>query len=590
MGCDFWWLHALLPPRMSARPATLLFLAVLTALRLAFIGLVELSPDEAYYQMWSERLDWAYFSKGPGVALAMRAGTALFGVNEFGVRLFSPLLSLGTSLIVYWLARRIYGGSVAAWTVLLLNLTPIFTAGSLLLTIDPLSIFFWTAALAACWLAINAETALDPASGDRQPHRGLALGCWALTGAGVALGFLCKYTNAVELLSIALALAWTPRWRVAFRRPGFYLMLAVALLGAVPPLVWNADHAWVTLGHLRARGNLDAPVELGFTAPVRFWLAHFGVYSPLLFLGLLAALPWGWKRARLPLRSLFSKRRRASWPRVRPPLDRDGEHARFLLAFAVPLLGMYALLSLRTRGEPNWTAPAFISLGVLTTMLWHERSRARISTVAPVCALALLVAGLESLVALDTDLLRQAGFSWSYRRDPSARLVGWRTLARTVAELRAKTETELGGPVFLIANKYQTAAELNFYLPPAAKRNERPGHPPVYLPESQEFSSQFSFWPGYEETPPVTNPSSPLPTDDRLMTSEAEFAQVGKNPFLGRSALYVSDNERHQRAPAALENGFERCELLATYEIRRRNLPLRILRVFLCTNYQGAPL
>lgn len=581
---------------MTARLATLLFLAVLTALRLLFIGLVELSPDEAYYQMWSERLDWAYFSKGPGIAVAMRLGTALFGVNEFGVRFFSPILALGTSLLIFWLARRIYGGSVAAWTVLLLNLTPIFTAGSLLFTIDPLSIFFWTAALAACWRALQAESPVEPApnasaAAETLPRPGLALVWWAITGAAVALGFLSKYTNAVELVSIALALAWTPRWRAVFRRPGFYLMLSVAALGAVPPLLWNQAHAWVTLGHLWARGNLDTPFEWDATAPLRFWLAHLGVYSPLLFLALLSGLPWGWKRARLPLRSLFSKRRRATWPRPAPPLDRDGEHARFLLAFALPLLGMYGLLSLRTAGEPNWTAPAFISLGILTTMLWHERCRARMSNVAPVCILALVIAGLESLVAIDTDLLRQAGFSLPYKRDPSGRLHGWRTLAATVAELRAKTERELGAPVFLIANKYQTAAELNFYLPPGARRNPRPGHPPVYLPEAQEFSSQFSFWPGYEETPPAeAGTAPPLPTDDRLMTSEAEFAQIGKNPFTGRSALFVSDNERHQRAASSVENGFERCELLATYEIRRRDLPLRTLRVFLCTNYQGAPL
>ena len=68
-----------------------LFLVLLTGLRLAYIGRVELTPDEAYYQMWSERLDWGYYSKGPGVAVAIRAGTALFGPTEFGVRFLSPL-------------------------------------------------------------------------------------------------------------------------------------------------------------------------------------------------------------------------------------------------------------------------------------------------------------------------------------------------------------------------------------------------------------------------------------------------------------------------------------------------------------------
>ena len=49
------------------------FLIVLTILRLVYIGQMELSPDEAYYHQWSQRLDWCYFSKGPGIALTMKA-------------------------------------------------------------------------------------------------------------------------------------------------------------------------------------------------------------------------------------------------------------------------------------------------------------------------------------------------------------------------------------------------------------------------------------------------------------------------------------------------------------------------------------
>ena len=85
----------------------LAFLIVLTVLRLVYIAQVGLLPDEAYYHEWSQRLDWWYFSKGPGIALIMRAGTALFGHTEFGIRFFAPLFGLGTCLLVHWLARRI---------------------------------------------------------------------------------------------------------------------------------------------------------------------------------------------------------------------------------------------------------------------------------------------------------------------------------------------------------------------------------------------------------------------------------------------------------------------------------------------------
>ena len=92
--------------------------------------------------MWSERLAPAYFSKGPGVAFAIWSSTAIFGDNEFGVRFWSPILGAGTSLLLYYFARRLFSEATGFWTVIALNVTPIFNIGSFVMTIDPLSIFF----------------------------------------------------------------------------------------------------------------------------------------------------------------------------------------------------------------------------------------------------------------------------------------------------------------------------------------------------------------------------------------------------------------------------------------------------------------
>src|SRR2546423_4911683 len=173
---------------MSHTRAVWLFVLALTALRFTMLGTSDLSFDEAHYWMWSERLAPAYFSKGPGVAFAIRASTMLFGATEFGVRFFSPVLAAATSLLLFYFARRLFGVSVALWVVLGLNLTPIFNIGSVVMTIDPLSIFFWTAAMISFWLAV-----------EKTPRFSLF---WPMTGVLVGLGFLCKYTNALELVSI----------------------------------------------------------------------------------------------------------------------------------------------------------------------------------------------------------------------------------------------------------------------------------------------------------------------------------------------------------------------------------------------------
>ena len=516
------------------------FLAVLTLLRLVTISQLELIPDESYYYLWSQHPDLSYYSKGPGVAMAIRASTDLFGPTEFGVRFFSPLLSLGTSLLLFFLARRLYGEAIALWTALAINVIPIFQAGGLLMTIDPLSIFFWAAALFSCWLALEGS-----------PRFSLY---WPLTGLLIGAGFLCKYTNAMQVLSIFLLLLATPRYRRELARPGFYVLLVLFAACTVPVFLWNSRHAWITLLHLRARGNLDSRFSVHIGEPVLFLAEHAGVYSPLIFIGMLVAFWHAVTRSTLRFKN------------------------RYLLFFSVPLLLLYAVLSLKKAGEPNWTAPAFLSLGILTVAFWYEK--ARTTPWAARFAVAALATGIVmSLVVINPDVLRKAGIPLPYKWDPSSRARGWATMADAVDAARHQFEKSTGRPVFLIGNKYQTAASLSFYLPD--KRVEGPGHPPVYIPESQDFENQFSFWPRYDEF--VALPAGYKPAD-QYYTEEQ-----GINPFIGRDALYISDQEG-DKVDSAIRSGFEQVEMIALYQIRRRNLPLRTIGVFACHRYRGLSL
>jgi len=520
---------------MTARRLVFLFLGAITALRLALIGGVELFPDEAYYFMWSERMDWSFFSKGPGVAAAMWLSTHLFGVSEFGVRFFSPLLGLGTSLIMWTLARRLYGESVAAWTVLMMNTLPIFNVGSVVMTIDPLSIFFWAAALLTCWRALEESPAFS--------------WWWPATGALIGLGFLSKYTNAMQIVSIALLLAVTPRYRREFQRPGFHSMLAVFAICTIPVLVWNAQNGWVTLEHLVARGGLKEPLRVSLAEPLKFLGMHFGVYSPLVFTGMLAALCWSLRKAGHSFKT------------------------RFLLAFTLPLFAVYFALSLKQTGEANWTAPAAISLGILAVAVWHERAQT-LEWARRFAVFALASGAALSLITINPDILRAAGLPLSYGLDPGKRMRGWRSAAAEVERVRAKFEQELGERVFLIANEHELAAVLAFYL--QDKKPEGAGHPPVYIPAQPYFEDQFSFWPRYDELIPF---AAGQPRPDTIFTEEG-----GYNPFRRRSALYITDRAE-EKAPSSLKSGFQTWKMIACIDQTRRGLPLRQLRVFACYDF-----
>lgn len=546
---------------MTPRRWLFAFLAVLTALRLIYAGQSELTPDEAYYFMWSERMDVSFYSKGPGVASTIWLGTHLFGANEFGVRFFSPLLSLGTSLLMFSFARRLYNEQVGLWTTLTINLVPLFNAGSLLMTIDPLSIFFWAGALYTCWLALESGDALrgHDSAGSGQVH----LAWWAATGALIGLGFLCKYTNAMQLLSIVLLLAITRRYRRELIRPGFWTMLAAFVPFTLPPIIWNARNDWITLAHLTARAGWQdaddcAPGEpqplVDFGEFFTFVGSHLGIYSPLIFVGIVLAVIWAWPQAR------------------------DHFKQRFLLAFGLPLWAMYLVIALKKAGEGNWTAPAMISLAILAVAMWHEAAlRSRWKRQFAVAALALGLA--ISVTAIDTDMLRRAGVPVPYPRDPSKRLRGWRTSSEMLQRVRADFEAKHSRPVFLIANTWGIASALSFYLPD--KRVEGPRHPPIYFPESQHVENQYSFWPRYDEF--ITVPREQLPPD-------AYFTeQQGINPFHGRSALYITDRAE-EKPPSTIKGGFEQVEMIACIDQKRRGQPLRQWRVFACYNYRSQSL
>jgi hypothetical protein len=466
--------------------------------------------------------------------------TAIFGANEFGVRFFSPVLAAGTSLLLFYFARRLFSANAGLWAVLAVNTTPIFNIGAFLMTIDPLSIFFWLASMFTFWLALEQTPRFSW-------H-------WLITGLLIGLGFLCKYTNGLELISVLLVLALAPRLRQQFARPGLYLLLGVFALCTVPPIVWNAQHAWITLTHLRSRGGLEQGFGLHPVELLAFLGEHFLSYSPLLFLGLAWGVIGSWRRMNQQFKVLF------------------------LMWFGLPVFIFYLLLSINKAAAPNWDALSLLGFGLLALYFWRDRIEAS-AWLRGSAAVAVALGLFMSLIALDTDVLQSAGLHL-WRSDPSDRMRGWRSATAAVEKLRDDLERKLGDKLFLIADARDRASEISFYL--RDKRREGPGHPPVYIVESQDMLNQFSFWPRYDEFVEA-KPGVPRPED------EIYSEENGVNPFVGRSALFIQDGEKG-RVPHNIRMAFQSSEPVGTIEVRRYGRLVRAWQVFLCRSYRTLPL
>jgi undecaprenyl-diphosphatase len=481
-------------------------LAALTGLRLAYLlwGGLDLSPDEAHYWEWSRRLDLSYYSKGPLVAYLIAGLTRVFGTSAFGIRLGAVGLSVLGAWALYRLGRELFGRpEPGVLAVVGLQLTPLVWAGSLLTTIDSPFVVAWTLGL---WAAHRALT-------------GGGAGAWFLLGLGVGVGSLAKYAMLFALPGLALYLWLAPARRPALRSPGPVLALVTALVALAPVLVWNARVGWVSARHVasQGRGGGFAPENLG-----EFLGSQLLVLTPLVA-GLLG---WG------------------LWVGVREGLVRRREPYRFLLAFAVPVLGTYLAIGLQGKVQANWAAAAYPPLALATAGLLLERRaglaagsrRAQTRLLIAAGALALTMSALGHV--LDRlDLPR--------RMDPTTRLRGWAELGHAVGA----TVEQMPDPArtFLVSTRYQVTSELAFYVP---------GHPPAYNFNLGRRLNQYDFW-------------------------------EGPDARLGWDAVYVEEGAH--RLDRRVRAAFARVDPPIVLTITRRDRVIRVFSLYRAYEFRGAP-
>ncbi|RBP48163.1 4-amino-4-deoxy-L-arabinose transferase-like glycosyltransferase [Roseimicrobium gellanilyticum] len=468
-----WWAHSpsllkhkepivLAEPRRASaitwRNATFLLLLSLLAGRLAYIasGIIELSEDEAYQWMWSQRLDWAYYSKPPLIAWVQWLGTHLWGSTAFGVRFFSPVFAFIFGVVVWLFLRKRTDERTAFWATMVFAATPLFAVGATLLTVDAPTVFFYTTSILAMWMAMEEDSTA----------------WWVMAGSGMALGFLSKFFSPFLWVGFCLFLVWTPSYRTQLKRPGPWLALCLMALGVVPVLIWNSAHGWITLTHLQERGGLDRPASFNPASLTEFAGAVTVLLNPVFFLSVLAAL-WGFIRL---------KDKPALW--------------KFLFCASVPVFVFYLFLACRAKAQPNWIAPAAPALFLLAILWWHHRSLGN-PKVAQRWLAAGVVLGLPVVAILhETHLLHKAfGVTLNAKNDPLVRVRGGSDLAHLVEDQRARLEKD-GAPVFIIADHYGRASLLNFYLPEA--RHMLPDGQLVYVQSSERPQNQYWFWPSYE--------------------------------------------------------------------------------------------
>ncbi len=469
-----------------------LFIALMLLTRLAYLaaGVIDLSEDETYYWLWSKHLALSYYSKPPLIAATIWLGTHLFGDTTFGVRCSSPVIAAIMSFIVLRFMAREVNARAAFVLLLAVTATPLLAVGATLMTIDPLSVFFWTAAMLAGWRAVREiSTARD----------------WLWVGLWIGLGFLSKYTALFQLLGWAVFFALAKPVRRHLRRPGPWLALLVTALCSLPVIIWNAQHGWITVHHVA--GDAHAGESWRFTLH-EFLANEFLLLNPVFF-GLAA-----WAAS-------------AFWRAKKSPLQ------LYLFAMGAPLFLVYALWACHSRVMPNWIAPSVLPLFCLAATYWGERQEKIKGWLTGGLAL-----GFAAVVLLHQPAVIQQIIQRPLPRE-LARAVAWRESGGIVLAAEKKLAAE-GRPTFIIGGHYGVTSQMAFQL-------QHDNVDCFCLPDEAP-KNQFYFWPGYENRHgdnaiyvQVLGNDTPLPPPVRLINEFATVTLAGVFPvnYFDRTIRWV---------------------------------------------------
>jgi 4-amino-4-deoxy-L-arabinose transferase-like glycosyltransferase len=394
--------------------------AALAAVRLVVAALVPLAFDEAYYWRLSRHLAGGYLDHPPMVMWLIRAGTALIGDSEWGVRVPAIIAGVLATWAVFRAAALLFDRAVAIAAALFFNLTLVAAVGTVLATPDA------PAVLCASLLLVCLAKL-------QQGGRGH---WWLAAGAAFGLGLMSKYSMLLFAFGMLAWLLIVPPMRRWLATPRPWAGGFVALAVFAPALVWNARHDFASFRFQGAR------LAVGGFAPgyfIELLAGQIAVATPSLFvlgaMGLVGGL-----------------RRRAAG--VDPGVV-------LLAAMVAPFALYFGVHALHSRVDIGWLAPIYPAFAIAAALAaarmpwsgaWERIARAADRSALPVAltmAAAIYAQALFGLFPLRAN-------------DPTARNLGagMPALAAELDRLRVRQ-----GAALVLTEDYGLAGWLSFYLP-----------------------------------------------------------------------------------------------------------------------------
>lgn len=412
-------------------PGVIILTGVL--IRLVFMGILNLLPEEAYYWNYAQHLDIGYLDHPPMVAWLIRLSQAVLSRSEFSVRLPAFLCWFGLAYFMFLLSVDITGRYTGKVVLLLLVSLPIYMSVGFLMTPDAPFYVCWAAALYFLAKALTQNQSR----------------AWYTAGVFFGIGLLSKYTMGLIIpatLGYMLIDGDSRRW---FRKPQPYIALVIGLVLFSPVLYWNSEHQWVSFAFQGTRR---------WSGEGHFYL-HILIGSMLVLLS-----PLGFYEAVRVICDVGKLRVAIK--------QQDPQRYRqylFLLIFSAVPLSVFVIHSIQGQPKLNWTGPVWLSLLPLIASrihgseIWRSRSNsgllARRWLVAATVLVVFYAAGFAYMVGGMPGIEKSSGMKFP---------IAWKLFGERVAEIKTRIENNTGTePIIIGLDKYWLASQASFYDPDA---------------------------------------------------------------------------------------------------------------------------
>ena len=305
-------------------PKTIIFLSSLFLLKLFLSFYLPLLNDEAYAVAVSKEYSISFFDHPPIGFWSSQLFSEITGIkNEFFFRFPFIIFGLITTLVIYQIGKTIKNQNVGLWSATLYNVAPFyfFSGGVFVVPDGPLNL-----GIALVTLFI-LKLHKPPHNHDNNLLLFLAF--------SLAWCFACKYQGFLIGIGCILVLIFSSRRESLTQNPFLYISFFIALIGALPTLIWNYQNDWISFQFHQSRQNF----EINFL--------NLGI---MLIASMLYLIP---QSIIIPIQTLSYKKTRI--------ILSENEKNLLLIAFPNIILFLF-IFATSERSFPHWIMPGWLLL------------------------------------------------------------------------------------------------------------------------------------------------------------------------------------------------------------------------------------